>query len=136
MSASSASSTSVSDDEGLDSNTGEPTSTNEEDPAAKYKYPGEQWAPKRVEQDHTDFLWMMTEEPHRSRRKAILAAHGPEVRARLYSMDLSRASATSDGRSERAANSTARVPALARRVVVDGRGRGRGATGTCWLTGG
>jgi len=42
--------------------------------------PGEQWAPKRVNppQDGTDFLWMMTEEPHRSRRKAIMKAH-PEV---------------------------------------------------------
>ncbi|GAA5954156.1 hypothetical protein JCM3765_005307 [Sporobolomyces pararoseus] len=41
---------------------------------------GEQWAPKRINppQDGTDFLWMMTEEPHRSRRKAIMKAH-PEV---------------------------------------------------------
>lgn len=30
-------------------------------------------------QDPADFLWMLTEEPHRSRRKAILKAH-PEVR--------------------------------------------------------
>ncbi|GHJ87303.1 hypothetical protein NliqN6_3705 [Naganishia liquefaciens] len=30
-------------------------------------------------QDPNDFLWMLTEEPHRSRRKAILKAH-PEVR--------------------------------------------------------
>jgi hypothetical protein len=30
-------------------------------------------------QDPSDFLWLMTEEPHRSRRMAILKAH-PEVR--------------------------------------------------------
>ncbi|KAI5453309.1 sphingolipid delta-4 desaturase [Naganishia albida] len=38
-------------------------------------------AGKRQEmpQDPNDFLWMLTEEPHRSRRKAILKAH-PEVR--------------------------------------------------------
>jgi sphingolipid delta-4 desaturase len=29
-------------------------------------------------QDPSDFLWLMTEEPHRSRRLAILKAH-PEV---------------------------------------------------------
>lgn len=29
--------------------------------------------------DPKDFLWLMTEEPHRSRRMAILKAH-PEVR--------------------------------------------------------
>jgi hypothetical protein len=34
---------------------------------------------KVVKDDERDFLWMMTEEPHRSRRKAILKAH-PEVR--------------------------------------------------------
>jgi len=32
----------------------------------------------RTPQDPADFLWLMTEEPHRSRRKAILKAH-PEV---------------------------------------------------------
>lgn len=32
-----------------------------------------------VPEDPNDFLWIMTEEPHRSRRKAILKAH-PEVR--------------------------------------------------------
>ncbi|GAA6060173.1 hypothetical protein JCM10212_005174 [Sporobolomyces blumeae] len=44
------------------------------------RWPGEQWAPKTVSppQDGSDFLWMMTEEPHRSRRKAIMKAH-PEV---------------------------------------------------------
>jgi hypothetical protein len=31
-----------------------------------------------VNKDPDDFLWIMTEEPHRSRRKAILKAH-PEV---------------------------------------------------------
>ena len=30
-------------------------------------------------QDPQDFLWLMTEEPHRSRRQAIMKAH-PEVR--------------------------------------------------------
>jgi sphingolipid delta-4 desaturase len=34
---------------------------------------------KTMPQDPNDFLWMLTEEPHRSRRKAILKAH-PEVR--------------------------------------------------------
>lgn len=50
------------------------------------KLAGEQWAPRVVEprQDTHDFLWLMTEEPHRSRRKAILKAH-PEVRARSRS---------------------------------------------------
>ncbi|GAA5827069.1 hypothetical protein JCM5353_001859 [Sporobolomyces roseus] len=44
------------------------------------KLPGLEWAPKTVNppQDGSDFLWMMTEEPHRSRRKAIMKAH-PEV---------------------------------------------------------
>jgi len=32
----------------------------------------------RTPQDPNDFLWLMTEEPHRSRRRAILRAH-PEV---------------------------------------------------------
>jgi hypothetical protein len=32
-----------------------------------------------VPQDPSDFLWLMTEEPHRSRRMDILKAH-PEVR--------------------------------------------------------
>lgn len=48
--------------------------------ARSFKLPGEEWAPKSVNppQDGTDFLWMMTEEPHRSRRKAIMKAH-PEA---------------------------------------------------------
>ncbi|KAI5478416.1 sphingolipid delta-4 desaturase [Pseudohyphozyma bogoriensis] len=53
----------------------------EESKANKYRLAGEEWAPRKVvpEQDPNDWLWMMTEEPHRSRRKAILKAH-PEVR--------------------------------------------------------
>lgn len=45
------------------------------------RLPGEHWAPRTVHpaQDHTDFLWQMNEEPHRSRRMAIMKAH-PEVR--------------------------------------------------------
>jgi hypothetical protein len=35
--------------------------------------------PATASEDPHDFLWIMTEEPHRSRRKAILKAH-PEVR--------------------------------------------------------
>ncbi|TNY22665.1 fatty acid desaturase-domain-containing protein [Rhodotorula diobovata] len=44
------------------------------------RLPGEHWAPRTVHpaQDHTDFLWQMNEEPHRSRRMAIMKAH-PEV---------------------------------------------------------
>ena len=34
-------------------------------------------------QDPHDFLWIMTEEPHRSRRTAIMKAH-PEVRLTLF----------------------------------------------------
>lgn len=36
-------------------------------------------APLGAPQDPSDFLWLMTEEPHRSRRMAIMKAH-PEVR--------------------------------------------------------
>lgn len=45
---------------------------------------GEAWLPQKVNQDRSDFLWMMNEEPHRSRRRAILKAH-PEVCLVLYS---------------------------------------------------
>ncbi|KAM0752137.1 hypothetical protein T439DRAFT_324218 [Meredithblackwellia eburnea MCA 4105] len=63
------------------------SSEDEDDQAAStqlnqaYKLPGEKWAPKQVNppQSHDDWLWMMTEEPHRTRRKAILAAH-PEIK--------------------------------------------------------
>lgn len=43
--------------------------------------PGHAWAPKfsSEPQDPNDFLWLLTEEPHRTRRMAILKAH-PEVR--------------------------------------------------------
>lgn len=39
--------------------------------------------------DPSDFLWIMTEEPHRSRRMAIMKAH-PEVRRLLTGMHGSR----------------------------------------------
>lgn len=43
---------------------------------------GLRWAPKypATPQDPTDFLWLLTEEPHRTRRMAIIAAH-PEVKS-------------------------------------------------------
>lgn len=41
------------------------------------------WAHSVPPKDPKDFLWLMTEEPHRSRRMAILKAH-PEVRAAPY----------------------------------------------------
>lgn len=46
----------------------------------EYKMAGEAWAPKVISppQDGTDYLWLMTEEPHRTRRNAILKSH-PEV---------------------------------------------------------
>ncbi|SPO45060.1 related to dihydroceramide delta(4)-desaturase [Moesziomyces antarcticus] len=40
---------------------------------------GKAWMPRIASTDQQDFLWMHTEEPHRSRRMAILKAH-PEVR--------------------------------------------------------
>lgn len=56
----------------------DPTLSESEDGAKEL--PGMRWAPKLVQpvQDRNDWLWLMTEEPHRSRRKAILKAH-PEV---------------------------------------------------------
>ncbi|CAO1636146.1 unnamed protein product [Parajaminaea phylloscopi] len=43
---------------------------------------GTPWLPKLLAQpqDTNDFLWLLTEEPHRSRRQAILKAH-PEVKS-------------------------------------------------------
>lgn len=42
---------------------------------------GSSWLPQILEQPHDgqDFLWLLTEEPHRSRRQAILKAH-PEIK--------------------------------------------------------
>ena len=51
------------------------------EPSKKYERAGEEWAPRKVTQNPNDWLWQMTEEPHRSRRKAILKAH-PEVSSR------------------------------------------------------
>ncbi|WAR60993.1 hypothetical protein PtB15_13B244 [Puccinia triticina] len=49
--------------------------------ARKAPLKAEPWMPKMVglSQDPNDWLWQMTEEPHRSRRRAILKDH-PEVR--------------------------------------------------------
>lgn len=47
-----------------------------------YKDDGKKWP--GPPQDPSDFLWLMTEEPHRSRRMAIIKAH-PEVRLAFYS---------------------------------------------------
>ncbi|CAH7687508.1 fatty acid desaturase-domain-containing protein [Phakopsora pachyrhizi] len=46
----------------------------------KVSRPGDRWAPRTigVPKDPNDWLWLMTEEPHRSRRRAILADH-PEI---------------------------------------------------------
>ncbi|GAA6012826.1 hypothetical protein JCM10207_005376 [Rhodosporidiobolus poonsookiae] len=69
---------SSSDDEGADTRA---TTPGEEAEKREYRLAGEEWGPKRVEppQDGSDFLWMLTEEPHRSRRRAIMKAH-PEVK--------------------------------------------------------
>ncbi len=40
---------------------------------------GARWMPTVGSQDETDFLWLLTEEPHRTRRAAIMKAH-PEVK--------------------------------------------------------
>ena len=45
----------------------------------------EEKSPYGPPQDPSDFLWLMTEEPHRSRRTAILKAH-PEVRCEAFSV--------------------------------------------------
>jgi Sphingolipid Delta4-desaturase (DES) len=46
--------------------------------------------------DPSDFLWLMTEEPHRSRRMAILKAH-PEVSNNSPSASLSLVSRRNSG---------------------------------------
>lgn len=53
--------------------------------------PGHAWAPAyaTTQQDASDFLWMLTEEPHRTRRMAILKAH-PEVRTLMGHEPLTR----------------------------------------------
>lgn len=43
--------------------------------------------PTRVPLDPNDFLWLMTEEPHRSRRAAILKAHPEVCHARVLSVE-------------------------------------------------
>lgn len=53
--------------------------TEDEDVSPLAAKDGKPWLPKIAAPDDTDFLWMHTEEPHRSRRMAILKAH-PEVR--------------------------------------------------------
>jgi hypothetical protein len=72
----SSSSSSSSDDD--------PTLSDSEE--AVKELPGMKWAPKVVQpvQDRNDWLWLMTEEPHRSRRKAILKAHPEVSRAIIY----------------------------------------------------
>lgn len=47
---------------------------------ARTQAAGEKWMPKvsQLPQDPNDFLWLLTEEPHRTRRQAIIKAH-PEV---------------------------------------------------------
>lgn len=95
-SSSSAPSTSVSDDEDASSATSLDCASASAASKSRQQRVGEQWAPKAVEPalDGTDFLWMMTEEPHRTRRKAVLKAH-PEVsidgnKQRAYPLILSR----------------------------------------------
>ncbi|UZJ53570.1 hypothetical protein CBS101457_002890 [Exobasidium rhododendri] len=51
-------------------------------PSKRDSAPGDKWAPAYSAEtpvDTSDFLWLLTEEPHRTRRLAILNAH-PEVR--------------------------------------------------------
>lgn len=77
-SSSNASSTSI--DSPLTSEDEQDTTT--VDKAARSPAPGDKWAPAYSAQtpvDPSDFLWLLTEEPHRTRRMAILKAH-PEVR--------------------------------------------------------
>ncbi|GAA5900068.1 hypothetical protein JCM6882_002605 [Rhodosporidiobolus microsporus] len=77
---SSSPSLSSSEDEGVDTRATTPGEELSEKDATSASAPGLQWAPKKIEppQDGSDFLWMLTEEPHRTRRKAIMKAH-PEV---------------------------------------------------------
>jgi sphingolipid delta-4 desaturase len=66
------------------SRTSDTSDADEPADAAKRAPKGTDWLPQlvpaRSAAEPVDFLWLHTEEPHRSRRRAILAAH-PEVRA-------------------------------------------------------
>lgn len=50
--------------------------------ASSWPKPGEPWIQGKDYTDETDFTWMLDEEPHRSRRMAILKKH-PEIK-KLY----------------------------------------------------
>lgn len=52
------------------------------DSSASTSGAGAPWLPQLlpVKQDQQDFLWLLTEEPHRTRRQAILKAH-PEIKS-------------------------------------------------------
>lgn len=87
VSSSSASPSSASDEEegvltdfdGAVSSSDESSSSNRKHASEKGLASENQWLPRKVpSQDPNDWLWMHTEEPHRSRRRAILKAH-PEV---------------------------------------------------------
>lgn len=75
-STSSSSSSNINSSSSSDSSDSEEAISYEKNGEAKA---GDAWLPQKVDQDRSDFLWMMNEEPHRSRRRAILKAH-PEVR--------------------------------------------------------
>ena len=47
--------------------------------ASSWPKPGEPWIQGKDYTDETDFTWMLDEEPHRTRRMAILKKH-PEIK--------------------------------------------------------